>query len=195
MSKTYGYVRVSTQEQHTDRQIAAMLKAGVLAENIFSDKLSGKNFDRPNYKRMMEALRPGDRLIIASIDRLGRDCYETIDQWRIITCKKMVQIIVMDMDFLEDLQTKDVFGRMLGDIMLYIMSYFAQLEREKIITRQKEGIAAAKARGVKFGRKAIGKPRKFDAILKQWRAKEITTTKAARLLGVSRPTFLKWTKK
>ncbi|MBR3389165.1 MAG: recombinase family protein, partial [Prevotella sp.] len=140
-------------------------------------------------------LRPGDRLIIASIDRLGRDCYETIDQWRIITCKKMVQIIVMDMDFLEDLQTKDVFGRMLGDIMLYIMSYFAQLEREKIITRQKEGIAAAKARGVKFGRKAIGKPRKFDAILKQWRAKEITTTKAARLLGVSRPTFLKWTKK
>lgn len=191
----YGYARVSTQEQYTDRQVAALIKAGVSAKNIFSDKLSGKNFERPNYKKLLGILRPGDTLVITGIDRLGRNCDETVEQWRIITKEKSVKIVVMDMDYLNDLQQKDLLGRMLGDIILYVMSYFAQLEREKILSRQKEGIEAAKKRGVKFGRKPKKPPANFKSVLAKWQAKEISAAKAARELGVSAHTFSKWAKK
>ena len=150
--RIFGYIRVSSKEQHTDRQLIAMKGFGVENENIFTDKQSGKDFDRPAYCRLMGALRPGDTLVVKSIDRLGRNYDEILEQWRLLTKKKGVMIVVLDMPLLDTRRDRDLTGILIADIVLQLLSYVAQTEREFIRQRQAEGIAAAKARGVHFGR-------------------------------------------
>ena len=149
----YGYARVSTKEQCEDRQILALTRFSVKKENLYLDKLSGKDFNRPQYKKLMRKLRPGDTLAIPSIDRLGRDYEEIQNQWRIITKEKHADIVVLDMPLLDTRKSgKDLTGTFIADLVLQILSYVAQTEREKIRQRQKEGITAAQLRGVRFGR-------------------------------------------
>ena len=195
MNTTFGYVRISTSAQNEERQLFAMETYGVSPENIFVDKQSGKDFARPAFRAMVKRLSPGNTLVIKSIDRLGRDYDETIDQWRYLTREKEVNIVVLDMPFLNDLQKCELVGRLIADIILYIMCYFAQTEREKILERQAEGFAVAKRNGVKIGRRAKEKPPEFAAVCKKWRRGEISAATAGKLLGVSRNTFLKWVRK
>ena len=150
-----GYVRVSTKEQNLDRQILALREFGVSDRQIYREKFSGKNFERPVYQRMLKKIKPGDTLVIKSIDRLGRNYDEIIEQWRILTKEKKADIVVIDMPLLDTRQGHDLTGTLISDIILQLLSYVAQTEREFIRLRQAEGIAAAKARGVRFGRKAI----------------------------------------
>jgi len=159
---TYGYVRVSTKEQNEDRQVIAMQEFGV--DRIFMDKQSGKDFDRPQYRRLIKKLKPDDILVVKSIDRLGRNYEEILEQWRIITKEKHAAIVVLDMPLLDTRKSKDLTGTLISDIVLQLLSYVAQTEREFIRQRQKEGIAAAKARGVKFGREAMKRPAEFEDI-------------------------------
>lgn len=193
--KIYGYIRVSTKEQNIDRQCIAMQEFGVLQQNVYIDKQSGKDFDRPAYQHLMSILQPGDTLAIKSIDRLGRNYDEIIEQWRILTKKKGIIIAVLDMPFLNTLQACDMLGRLIADIMLYIMSYFAQMEREMILQRQSEGIAAARLRGVQFGRKPMEPPAEFDTYCQQWSRGDISANSAAKHLGIGRNTFLRWARK
>ena len=165
---TYGYVRVSTKEQNEERQIVAMNDFGV--DKIFMDKQSGKDFDRPQYKKVMKKLKPDDILVIKSIDRLGRNYEEILEQWRFITKEKNAAIVVLDMPLLDTRKSKDLTGILIADIVLQLLSYVAQSEREFIHQRQKEGIAAAKARGVKFGRAPIPKPDNYDEVYSMWSA-------------------------
>lgn len=149
----YGYIRVSTKDQHEDRQMIAMQEFGVSEKHIYMDKLSGKDFDRPQYKRLLRRLKGGDTLVVKSIDRLGRDYSEIQNQWRIITKEKKANIVVLDMPLLDTRQKgRDLTGTFIADLVLQILSYVAQVERENIKQRQAEGIAAAKAKGVRFGR-------------------------------------------
>ena len=194
MSTTYGYTRVSTQEQNDDRQFIALKNAGVDEANIFSDKQSGKNFNRPAYLRLKNIVKEGDKIIIKSLDRLGRNFDEIIEEWRIITHEKKADIIILDMPFLLELSKMELLGKLISAIILYVMSYFAQVERDFMLSRQKEGIAAAKKRGVKFGRKELPKPKGYEKIMTKWRSKKISGKQAAKKLGVSYPTFIKWTK-
>lgn len=189
---TYGYARVSTKEQYLDRQLAAMREFGVPEALIYQDKLSGKDFERPAYRRLVKKLKPGDTLVIKSIDRLGRNYDEILEQWRIITKDKGAAIVVLDMPLLDTRQGRDLTGTLIADIVLQLLSYVAQTEREYIRQRQAEGIAAAKARGVQFGRKPREKPENYEAIMGQWQSGTITTNRAALRLGVDRKTFLKW---
>ena len=191
--KTYGYARVSTKEQNVDRQVIALQDFDVPPENILIEKKSGKDFDRPVYQEMINKLNPGDVIVIKSLDRLGRDYREIIEQWRYINKELNADIVVLDMPLL-DTRGKDcsLTASLVTDLVLQILSYVAQTEREFSLQRQAEGIAAAKERGVRFGRKPITFPHLFQDVMKSHMEGEISARQAAELLGVSRPTFLKW---
>lgn len=167
----YGYVRVSTREQNLDRQILAMRDFGVPKKQIFPDKVSGKDFDRPEYRRLMKRIKPGETPVIKSIDRLGRNYEEILDQWRVITKEKGAAIVVLDMPLLDTRQGRDLTGTLIADIVLQLLSYVAQTEREYIRQRQAEGIASAKARGVAFGRRPKEKPEAFCETALLWQEK------------------------
>lgn len=189
----YGYARVSTKEQCEDRQILALTRFSVKKENLYLDKLSGKDFNRPQYKKLMRKLRPGDTLAIPSIDRLGRDYEEIQNQWRIITKEKHADIVVLDMPLLDTRKSgKDLTGTFIADLVLQILSYVAQTEREKIRQRQKEGITAAQLRGVRFGRPRKPIPLEFEYLKRQWENRNISSREAARRLDISQDTFLRW---
>ena len=186
---TYGYVRVSTQEQNEARQLIALREAAVPEKNIYMDKQSGKDFNRPAYQQMMKKLKRGDLLIIKSIDRLGRNYEEILEQWRTITKERQADIRVLDMPLLDTSIHRDLTGTLIADIVLQLLSYVAQNERENIRQRQAEGIAAAKARGVKFGRPPKPLPDSFYRLHKEWRDKKITLQQAANACGMPMGTF------
>ena len=185
----YGYIRVSSMDQNEDRQLAAMQKARVPQCNIYIDKKSGKDFKRPMYKKMIRKLRSGDLVYIKSIDRLGRSYQDVVEQWQYLTRVKKVDIVVIEMPLLDTRIGKDLMGTFLSDIVLQVLSFVAENERSNIRSRQKEGIEAAKQRGVKFGRPAIPLPDNFMEIYKKWEDGEITSYEAARQCGFSRTTF------
>ena len=190
----YGYVRVSTRDQNEDRQVIAMREFGVPEEAIVIEMLSGKNFQRPAYQEMVKQLKPGDALVIDSLDRLGRDRNAVVEEWRRITKEQGADIVVMDMLPLLDTRHKeqDITASFVADLVLQVLCYVCEKERLLNHERASAGIAAAKARGVKFGRKPIEKPIEFDAIRELWEGGEISGSNAARRLGVSRPTFMTW---
>lgn len=188
-NKTYGYVRVSSQEQNEDRQLIAMAEAGVERTNIFIDKQSGKDFERPNYKKLLKKLRPGDTLYIKSIDRLGRNYEEILNQWRIITKEKGIDIVVMDMPLLDTRRDKNLLGTFISDLVLQLLSFISENERATIRQRQAEGIAAAKKRGVKFGRPTKDAPSDFEEIVKSWQKKEIPLDEILKRYDMSESTF------
>ena len=194
MSNIYGYIRVSTQNQRDDRQRLALLNFGILEKDIFTDKQSGKDFNRPAYKKLLRKLKADDVLVIKSIDRLGRNYSEILEQWRIITKEKKAAIVVLDMPLLDTRREKDIMGTLIADLVLQIMSAFAQIERDFIRQRQREGIEAAKAKGVHFGRLPIPKPDNYNEVYQQWKNGLISARRAAKLLGVSHFTFLRWVK-
>lgn len=189
-----GYIRVSTREQNPDRQIAAMREFGLTDDELVIEAQSGKDFERPLYQKAVKKLGPGDVLIIKSIDRLGRNYAEILDEWRKITKAYCADIVVLDMPLLDTRQGRDLTGTLISDIVLQLLSYVAQTEREFIRQRQVEGIEAARARGVKFGRKPMEKPDGYDDIALRYRYGMIPAYRAARELGVSRSTFFRWIK-
>ena len=189
MSKSYGYVRISSVDQNEDRQLAIMRDEGVPEENIFIDKKSGKDFNRPEYKRLIRRLKEGDLLYVLSIDRLGRNYEEIQEQWRILTKEKRVDIVVIDMPLLDTRQGKDLMGTFIADLVLQILSFVAQNEREKIKERQEQGIAAAKARGVRFGRPEKELPDNFSRLVKEWERKRIPLTEILKQCEISEATF------
>ena len=190
LNNTYGYVRVSTRDQHEDRQIAAMLDFGVALENITVEKLSGKDFQRPLYQELIDSLGSGDVLVVKSIDRFGRNYDEIIQQWGLLTKERDIAIVVLDMPLLDTREGRDLTGKLIADIVLQVLSYVAQVERENIRQRQAEGIAAAKARGVKFGRRRIELPESFLELAELWRNGAVTASAASEALGISRRTFM-----
>ena len=179
---TYGYARVSTKEQNEDRQIIAMREFGVAAGHIILDKQSGKNFERPGYRQLMQKLKAGDTLVIKSIDRLGRNYDEILEQWRLLTKEKQVAIVVLDMPLLDTRQGRDLTGVLIADIVLQLLSYVAQTEREFNRQRQAEGIAAAKARGVHFGRRCKDRGERYESVMAAWRRGEISGRSAEKNL-------------
>ena len=188
----YGYARVSTREQNEERQLIALREFGLADEAIFLDKQSGKNFDRRGYKRLVRKIKSGDTLVIKSIDRLGRNYEEILEQWRIITKEKGAAIVVLDMPLLDTRQNRDLTGTLIADIVLQLLSYVAQTEREFIRQRQAEGIAAAKARGVRFGRPCKALPEDFEEIRERWARGELSARAAGEKLQVTHRTFLLW---
>ena len=190
----YGYARVSTKEQNMDRQIKALEEFGVPVKNIYKEKETGRDFERPAYKRLMRKLHAEDVVVVKSIDRLGRNYAEILEQWRVITKVKGAAIVVLDMPILDTRKEKDLIGTLVADLVLQIMSYFAQVERDFIKQRQAEGIAAAKARGVKFGRPKIPIPENFAEMKAKWQSGKISSRQAGKELGVSYHTFLRWCK-
>lgn len=190
----YGYIRVSTKEQNEDRQLIAMRQFGVKDKHIFIDKQSGKDFNRPQYQALVSALQEGDTLVIKSIDRLGRNYEEILEQWRIITKEKKAAVVVLDMPLLDTRTGRDLTGTLIADIVLQLLSYVAQTEREFIRQRQKEGIAAAKERGVRFGPAPMERPEQFNDCFQEWQRGNLSARAAARTLGIDHKTFLKWTK-
>ena len=188
----YGYVRVSTKEQNELRQVLALREAGIADRNIFLDKQSGKDFERQNYKKLIRKIKSGDTLVIKSIDRLGRKYDEILEQWRIIAKEKGTAIVVLDMPLLDTRKNKDLTGTLIADIVLQLLSYVAQTEREFIRQRQAEGIAAAKLQGVRFGRKPREKPPEYGSLKELWVRGEISAREAARRLGITHRTFLSW---
>lgn len=196
-SKTYGYVRVSSKDQNEARQLNAMAEYSISQSRIYIDKQSGKDFDRPQYKKLLKKMKPGDLLIVHSIDRLGRNYEEILEQWRIITKEKQADIYVLDFPVLDTRSRtgeKDLTGKFISDLVLQTLAYVAQKERESIRQRQAEGIAAAKARNVHFGRKALPRPSEFNELRELWKRGEISAREAARRIEVSHSTFLKWAK-
>lgn len=185
MQRTYAYVRVSTKEQNEERQRLAMLQFGVSEDSIFSDRQSGKDFKRPAYTKLIKTLRPGDLLVIKSIDRLGRNYEEILEQWRIITKEIKAEIVVLDMPLLDTRASRDLTGALIADIVLELLSYVAQTEREFIHQRQSEGIAAAKARGVHLGRPPKDLPEEFGPLYRQLQQGSISLSDMAESLGVS----------
>ena len=194
-NRYYGYVRVSTKEQNEDRQILALSDFPISRENLYTDKVSGKDFPRPQYQRMVKKLRKGDILVVKSIDRLGRNYEEILEQWRRLTKEKGVDIVVIDMPLLDTRNKNDLTGTLIADIVLNLLSYVAQTERENMRQRQAEGIAAARKKGVKFGRPPIPVPEAFEKVSKRWENGEISSRNAAMQLGISQNTFLRWSKK
>lgn len=189
----YGYARVSSREQNTNRQLVALKNAGVEGSNVFIDKQSGKDFDRPQYRKLLRKLKPGDELFVMSIDRLGRNYEEILNQWNLLTENKRVNIIVIDMPLLDTRQRIDgLTGLFLSNIVLQILSYVAQVERENIRKRQAEGIAVAKANGVQFGRKSIEKPKDFMEQVTEMQKQGLSRINIAKRFGVSRSLFYKW---
>ena len=193
-NNVYGYVRVSTKEQNEARQVIAMHEFGVVEQNVFTEKQSGKDFNRPQYKRLLRKLKAGDTLVIKSIDRLGRNYDEIIEQWRIITKEKQAAIVVLDMPLLDTRQGRDLTGTLIADIVLQLLSYVAQTEREFIKRRQAEGIAAARERGVRFGARPKMRSPEYEELVKRWRDGEVSARKAAKQIGISHTTFLRWEK-
>lgn len=191
----YGYIRVSTREQNDDRQRIALEKFGVSEKNFFVDKQSGKNFARPQYQKLLRKIKSGDTLVVKSIDRLGRNYTEILEQWRIITKEKNAAIVVLDLPLLDTRHQNDLMGTLIAELVLQIMSAFAQIERDFIKQRQAEGIAAAKARGVKFGRASLKRPKNFDDVFSAWKEGKISARKAGTILGTTHNTFLKWARK
>lgn len=192
--KKYGYVRVSSRDQNEDRQVLAMREFGIETTNIYVDKQSGKDFNRPQYKRLLRKLRSNDTLVVKSIDRLGRNYQEILEQWRIITKAKQASIVVLDMPLLDTRQGRDLTGTLIADIVLQLLSYVAEMERSYIKQRQAEGIAAAKLRGVRFGAPPKERTKTYYECLSQWNAGQITARAAAQKLGIHHKTFLRWTK-
>lgn len=189
MASIYGYVRVSTREQNEARQLLALRDKSVPEGNIFTDKQSGKDFNRPNYKRLLKKLKPGDLLYVKSIDRLGRNYEEIQNQWRALTKEKGVDIAVLDMPLLDTRRGKDLVGTFLSDIVLQVLSFVAENERANIRTRQAEGIAAAKRRGVRFGRPYVEPPEDFPAIVEEWEAGRLSFREALARAGLAESTF------
>ena len=185
----YGYIRVSTREQNEDRQRLALAALPVPEENIYMDKQSGKDFERPQYRRLVRRLRRDDLLYVKSIDRLGRNYSEILEQWRMLTKEKGVGIAVLDMPLLDTRRGKDLMGTFLSDIVLQVLSFVAENERDNIRQRQAEGIAAAKARGVRFGRPPLPLPDNFHMLHQAWRGQKITLRQAARACGMPTGTF------
>lgn len=192
MNEQYAYIRVSTKEQNIARQLAALESFSIPERNIFIDYQSGKDFERPEYKKLLRKLKPGDLLIIKSIDRLGRNYNDILQQWQHITKEVKADIVVLDMSLL-DTRTKEngLTGTLIADLVLQILAYVAQTEREFIHQRQAEGIAAAKAKGVKLGRPPVEMPPGFEDLFKKWSAGETSTRKAAAELGISHSTFIR----
>ena len=190
----YGYVRVSSRDQNEARQLLAMDEFGVDSKNVFIEKQSGKDFNRPVYKALLYRLKANDVLVVKSIDRLGRNYDDILEQWRLITKEKKAAIVVLDMPLLDTRKGHDLTGTLIADIVLQLLSYVAQTEREFIRQRQAEGIAAAKARGVRFGPKPMTPPSQFQQYHILWQDGKVSAREAARQLHVSHKTFLKWAK-
>ena len=188
----YGYIRVSTKEQNEDRQRIAMQEWGIARKQIFMDKQSGKDFDRPQYRRLYRRLKKGDTLVVKSIDRLGRNYDEILEQWRFITKEKHADIVVLDMPLLDTRTYRDLTGTLIADIVLQLLSYVAHTERDLIRQRQAEGIAAAKARGVVFGRPPMPVSEEFDEVYDLWKDRFLSLRAASKRLGVSHQTFERW---
>lgn len=195
MNQIYGYCRVSSREQNENRQLAAMRDFGIENGNIYLDKQSGKDFNRPAYLRLLKKVTHGDTIVVKSIDRLGRNYSEILEQWRRITKGKQTAIVVLDIPLLDTRQKSyDLTSTFIADLVLQILSYVAQTERELIKQRQAEGIMAAKSRGVKFGRPPMERTELFGTVRSSWESKEISAREAARWLGVDHKTFLSWMK-
>lgn len=189
MCTTYGYVRISSKDQNEDRQLIAMEELAIKRENIFLDRQSGKNFERPQYKCLMRKLKKNDLLYIKSIDRLGRNYVEIQEQWRVLTRDMGVDIVVLDMPLLDTRRGKDLVGTFLSDIVLQVLSFVAENELQNIRQRQEEGIAAARARGIHLGRPADPLPENFREVWIRWKKKEISVTEAAAICNMPRSTF------
>lgn len=189
MGNIYGYVRVSTKEQNEDRQLIALHDVGVMQKNIYMDKQSGKDFNRPQYKKLLKKIKPGDLLYIKSIDRLGRNYEEIQNQWRIITKEKSADIYVIDMPLLDTRRGKDLLGTFISDLVLQLLSFVAENERTNIKQRQAEGIAAAKAKGIRFGRPPKPLPDNYHDAYQRWKQGEITGIAAAKECGMPLSTF------
>ena len=185
----YGYIRVSSTDQNEDRQRIAMEAKDVPKKNIYIDKQSGKDFERPQYKRLVRKLKAGDLLYVLSIDRLGRNYKDVQEQWRVLTKEKNVDICVIDMPLLDTRTAKDLMGTFIADLVLQILSFVAENERANIKKRQEQGIAAAKARGVRFGRPAVEPPENFNSVVTDWEKKRISFHQALHLCGMSEATF------
>lgn len=192
---TYGYIRVSSTDQNEDRQQIAMADKAIPPQNIFLDKQSGKDFERPQYKRLVRRLKPGDLLYVLSIDRLGRNYREIQEQWRIITKEKNADVCVIDMPLLDTRTAKDLMGAFIADLVLQILSFVAESERANIKQRQEQGIAAAKARGVRFGRPEKPLPENFAQIVRKWERKELDLGIALKMCGMSDATFYRRVRK
>ena len=192
MGNLYGYIRVSTRDQNEDRQLIALRELKIPEKNIFMDKQSGKDFNRPQYKRLVRKLKKDDLLYIKSIDRLGRNYAEILEQWRLLTQTKGADIVVLDMPLLDTRRGKDLMGTFLSDIVLQVLSFVAENERTNIRQRQAEGIAAAKARGVQFGRRPSPKPAEFPEWKERWSRGEVSACQAAKALKITHRTFLRW---
>ena len=185
----YGYIRVSSRDQNEDRQLLSLKRIGVLEKNIYLDKQSGRDFNRPQYRKMIRKLKKDDLLYIKSIDRLGRNYEEILEQWRVLTKEKGVDIVVLDMPLLDTRRGKDLMGTFLSDIVLQVLSFVAESVSKNIRQRQAEGIAAAKAKGVKFGRPSRSVPDNFDEVHREWREKKITLKEAAKACDMPVGTF------
>ena len=181
----YGYVRVSTKEQNIERQLVVLSMENITTERIFVDRASGKDFNRVEYRNLLNVLKSGDELVIKSIDRLGRNYDEILEQWRILTKRKNVNITVLD----------SITAKLISDLVLQILSYVSQIEREQTKQRQMEGIRVARKKGIKFGRPELRKPKNLHLILEKYRKKELTIREGAKILGVSKSTFHNWSKK
>lgn len=190
----YGYARVSTREQKEERQLAALKSFGVDEGHIYVDKQSGKDFNRDNYKKLLRKMKKDDTLVVKSIDRLGRNYDEILEQWRKITKEKNAAIVVLDMPLLDTRKNRDLTGTLIADIVLQLLSYVAQTEREFIRQRQTEGIAIALEKGVHFGRKQMDKPDGYERLADMWKKEQISARSAAKQLGITHQTFLRWVK-
>ncbi len=190
----YGYIRVSTKEQNEARQRIAMNSYGIPEKNIVMDKQSGKDFERPGFQRLKKKLKPGDVLVVKSIDRLGRNYEDILEQWRSLTKEKRVSVVVLDMPLLDTRKDKDLTGELIADIVLQLLSYVAETERSFIRQRQAEGIQAAKERGVHFGRQPKKKPPEYEYLKNMWKDGKISARSAAKQLRIDHHTFLKWMK-
>lgn len=190
-NKVYGYIRVSTREQNIERQLISLIEAGIEKKSIFIDKQSGKDFCRPAYKTMMRQVREGDLIVVKSIDRLGRNYQEIMEQWRLITKEKRADICIQDMPLLDTTKTKDLLGTFISDVVLQLLSFVAENERDNIRRRQAEGIAAAKARGVQFGKPMIPLPDNFPELYRAWEEERISIGELAELCNMGRSTMYK----
>ena len=184
-AEIFGYIRVSMKDQNEDRQLIALEPFNIPPGNLFVEKQSGKDFNRPKYRQMLKNMKSGDLLYIKSIDRLGRNYFEIIEQWQYLSRKKCVDIKVVDMPLLDTTYCKDLLGTFIADLVLQVLSFSAQQERETLLQRQAEGIAAAKSKGVTFGRKHVAVPDDFETIYARWRNKELSNEQAAALCGFS----------
>lgn len=191
-SRLYGYARVSTRDQNEARQLVALKEFGISDCCIFMDKQSGKDFNRPEYQALIGRLKSGDVLVIKSIDRLGRNYEDILEQWRIITKEKQAAIVVLDMPLLDTRQGRDLTGTLIADIVLQLLSYVAEQERSFIRQRQAEGIAAAKARGQRFGPPPKDRPEDFGDYVRRWKNGTLSAREASRQLQIAHSTFLKW---